>query len=298
MSTIEYAIIDIGSNSIRYAEEAGGELPEKEVYTTRLGSGLMNTGRLSCGPMEKSLETVDMLARRARERGFIPRAYATSAVRDAANGREFADLIERTAGVKVDILTGEQEARYAFLGAAGLGGGCDTMLDIGGASMQIVTAGFGVSFRAGCVRCRDIAGESVGPGESPELWRSRQKAVEDYMDQAVVLPELTLNGLVGVGGTITTLAGLKAGLTVFDPAIVGNETLTVGEVDSLIERLAAAGEKRREHPLLKERHDVILYGAFILRRAMTMLGAERMGISCSDGMEGFLKVIKGDGEGY
>ena len=91
----KYAVIDIGSNSIRYGEEHDGSFPRKEVYTTRLGSGLNSTGRLADDTMEKSIAVIKELASRAKGNGLIPRAYATSAVRDASNGRDFADRAER-----------------------------------------------------------------------------------------------------------------------------------------------------------------------------------------------------------
>jgi exopolyphosphatase/guanosine-5'-triphosphate,3'-diphosphate pyrophosphatase len=285
------AIIDIGSNSIRYAEERAGALPEKEIFTTRLGSGLMSTGRLADATVEKSLDVLISLGERARQAGLDPRAYATSAVRDAANGREFAALIEEKCGIPVEILTGEQEARYAFNGAMGARGAC-AMLDIGGASMQVVTRETCVSFRAGCVRCGDIARAAVKAPDCDTLPNFQRYAVERYMEREVRLPEIEMRGLVGVGGTITTLAAIEAGLSVFSREAVERVELTSGGVEKLIERLMKMGDKRRGHPMLKERHDVILYGAYVLSFAMKKLGAERMSISCSDGMEGYLYKLK------
>lgn len=285
------AVIDIGSNSIRYAAEKGGRLPDKEIYTTRLGLGLSETGRLMDKTMEKSLVVLRALGKRARDAGYDPAAYATSAVRDAENGREFAERIERECGYPVRILTGEEEARFAFLGAVGESGAYDTMLDIGGASMQIVTESIGASFRAGCVRCGDIARKATGAPDCDTAWRDQRAAVVRYMDGIVKLPDIAIRSLVGVGGTITTLAALRAGLTDFSAEAVEKTVLTREDVDRLIERLAAMGPARREHPLLTKRHDVILYGAYILHHAMELIGAFSMRVSCEDGMEGFLRII-------
>lgn len=291
MKTVnKYAIIDIGSNSIRYAEEEGGRLPRKEIYTTRLGSGLMSSGRLSEQTMAKSLEVIGKLTERARDGGFIPRAYATSAVRDAVNGRDFAALIKEKFDCPVEILTGEQEARFAFAGAAGEE--YDAMLDIGGASMQIVTDAFGVSFRAGCVRCSDIARERTGAAGPDDRPYEQREAVREYVRSVFSLPEMNIRRLVGVGGTITTLAALRAGLVVFDQREAERVKLTPDDIKLLIARLIKMGDRRREHPLLRERHDVILYGAYILQFALEALGVPEMGISCSDGMEGYLAVLR------
>ena len=289
----EFAIIDIGSNSIRYGEERDGRIPAKEIFTTRLGSGLAETGRLAAETMQKSLEVLKALAARAEEAGRIPRAYATSAMRDAENGRGFADEIERECGVKVDILTGEEEARYAFLGAVGESGRYDAMLDIGGASMQVVTAKAGVSFPAGCVRCGDIARSAMRLPNCDAMWQMQRMVVDGYIDGLFAPPEEKITSLVGVGGTITTLAALQAGLTEFDAAAVEAVTLSRRDVETLIRKLAAmGGEKRAAHPLLKERHDVILYGAYILAHAMDRLKVKEMGVSCADGMEGYLNIVK------
>ncbi|MCR5808650.1 MAG: hypothetical protein K6G56_03720 [Clostridiales bacterium] len=288
----DFAVIDIGSNSIRYAEERNGRFPIKEVYTTRLGLGLSETGRLAEKTVEKSLVVLRALGRRARAAGYIPAAYATSAVRDAENGRDFAALTETECGFPVRILTGEEEARFAFNGAVGEGGAFDAMLDIGGASMQVVTKDAGVSFRAGCVRCGDIARKATGAPDCDTDRLAQQKAVTDYMDGIIDLPDIKVKSLVGVGGTITTLAALEAGLTEFSAEAVESTALTREGVSRLIERLAAMGERRREHPLLIKRHDVILYGAYILHHAMELLGVNALGVSCKDGMEGFLETVK------
>lgn len=288
----KYAIIDIGSNSVRYAEERDGLLPEKEIYTTRLGSGLSATGRLSDESMEKSLAVMRSLSGRARAGGFIPTGYATSAVRDAENGRGFAERITAECGFPVRILSGAEEARLAFLGASD-GGDAGVMLDIGGASMQVVTRDFGVSFRAGCVRCGDIARAETGAADCDDLPGLQRAAVCRYMDGIVELPALDARTVVGVGGTITTLAALRTGLDRFDREAVEATVLTPKDVEELIESLAAMSDgERLRHPLLSERHDVILYGAYVLAYALEKLGAKELLISCSDGMEGYLKKVK------
>ena len=291
----DYAIIDIGSNSIRYSEAVSGKISSKEIHTTRLGSGLMKTGRLMDETMERSLEVISELGARARAGGLIPRAYATSAVRDAENGREFAQRIERECGVKVDILSGAQEARFAFLGAVGGSESGAAMLDIGGASMQVVTESFGVSLRAGCVRCGDIAREAAGAPDCDTRPEEQRAAVIRYMDSIWDIPELEFTRLVGVGGSITTLAALQAGLEEFSVSRVNGIALTPDGTEELIRRLAGMGSGRKNHPLLTKRHDVILYGAYIFHHAMERLGAKEAYVSCADGMEGYLKVIS-DGE--
>ena len=292
----DYAIIDIGSNSIRYGASREGRIIEKSIHTTRLGLGLQKSGMLAEDRMKHSLEVLSMLAKRAAEDGLRPHAYATSAVRDAENGREFAKKVENVCGIPVRILTGEQEARYAYIGAVGSGTDYDTLLDIGGASMQIVNCDRGVSFRAGCVRCGDIAREFTSAPDCDTAWSLQRREIEKYLDSIMDTSGFDIKRLVGVGGTITTLAALKAGLEVFSVEAVERVVLTARDVDELIEKLGIMGSERRKHPMLIKRHDVIMYGACILRFAMERLGVDNIGISCSDGMDGFLRVLMADEE--
>jgi len=302
----DFAIIDIGSNSIRYAEEHCGVLSEKEVYTTRLGKGLADTGMLAESTMEASLEVIVRLADRARAKELTPMAYATSAVRDARNGREFAESILKKCGVPVEILSGEQEARFAFDGAVGQEGKYDVLIDIGGASMQIVTRELNVSFRAGCVRCADIVrgvrckkpgldlkNNDPCPADCDIDPLAKRSALREYLRGEVTLPEFECGRVVGVGGSITTLAALNLGLDEFDPERVNGSALEKPSLDRLQYKLFVMGDSaRKQHPLLKARHDVILYGAYILEYAMEALGADSISVSTADGMEGYLLHLK------
>ena len=116
---MQIAVIDIGSNSIRYME-AGfcGSRPvfsRKEVFTTRLAAGLSESGKLSERAMQSSLCVLSTLARRAENAGLFCAAYATSAVRDADNRAEFLSAVSATAHIAVQVLSGEQEAQFALL---------------------------------------------------------------------------------------------------------------------------------------------------------------------------------------
>lgn len=290
-SDTKYAVIDIGSNSIRYMEELAEGISDKELFTTRLGLGLAQTGRLAEETMKKSLGVIASLSERARSKGLVAVAYATSAMRDAENGQSFAEIIEKECGIHVDILSGEREARYAYLGAVG---NADAgLLDIGGASMQIVTSAYGRSFPVGCVRGRDIAFERTGTVNCDERPKERRRALVDYIDSIVALPRIIVRDFVGVGGSLTTLAALKKELSEFSVSAVEGTVLTMEGIELIIARLTELGDAgRRELPILSERHDVILYGAYIAVRAMELIGLSEMSISCKDGMEGYLYSLR------
>lgn len=282
---MKYAIIDIGSNSIRYMVQGS---TEKLVITTRLGSGLAATGNLQRENMERSISVITALANNARHAGFFPVAYATSAVRDAGNQKEFLAAVFKSCGIFPDVLSGEREALYAYNAAAGASKG---LIDIGGASMQLISDGIGKSFPIGCVRGHDIALSETSYSDCDENFHIQRMKLEEYMDEIVKTPSSPLSNWMGVGGSITTLAALKLGITEFNVNIVDNTVLNRQDIESLIDFLLTLGKERRTHPLLKKRHDVILYGAAILAKAMDMLGISFITVSTRDGMEGYLNYI-------
>lgn len=294
MTDKRFAVIDIGSNSIRYMDESSAG---KLTVTTRLGSFLAETGRLDEARMAHSIRVIAAMANNARHAGFTPVAYATSAVRDCSNQQEFLERVLAASGVKVDVLSGEREAEYAFCAAVNGKGG---LIDIGGASMQFVTADFRRSYPVGCVRGRDIAQGRTGSSSCDENYPAQRDALCEYIDSLFVgegtLPDAeTMRPTVGVGGTITTLGALVKDLAAYDKSHVHGTVLERERLEELIVLLSKMGEKRREHPLLRVRHDVILYGAAILAKAMDTLFIERLTVSCRDGLEGYLDAaVRGE----
>lgn len=286
-----YAVIDIGSNSIRYMPDGGDN---KLTVTTRLGSGLASTGRLGGETMTRSVRVIAAMADNARHAGFTPVAYATSAVRDAENREEFLEKVYASSRVMPDVLSGEREAEYAFRAATGGRGG---LIDIGGASMQLVTASFRRSFPIGCVRGRDIALSRTGSRDCDDDFPSQRAVIGTYIGGLTcgknALPEEgTMLPCTGVGGSITTLGALAQGLDTFDKRRVHGKKLTRETLEELIGVLGLLGKKRRNHPLLTIRHDVILYGAAILAKAMDLNGIDVLTVSTRDGLEGYLEAVK------
>ncbi len=286
MNTIRAAVIDIGSNSIRYfcaavTPQSVAAFSPKRLITTRLAEGILNTGCLNEAAMQRSVAAILEFCALALEQGAqAVYAYATSAVRDAKNRASFVERVRAQCGIEVDVLSGKEEARLAFLGATGQSGG--GLIDIGGGSAQVITPYQAHSFPIGCVRAKELCG-SLAQEEIPQ-------SIECWLRETI---KDTLAGIrerrwTGVGGTITTLGALQAGLTAYDSLRVNRETLTLEGVRSLYNNLLAMGETRREHPLLRERHDIILFGALLLYGLMTRLEMGTLHVSDADGMEGYL----------
>jgi exopolyphosphatase/guanosine-5'-triphosphate,3'-diphosphate pyrophosphatase len=280
------AILDIGSNSVRYAlldrrDDGAFFVPggRKEVWTTRLGKGLDETGRLSPVPMADTIQACRTFCDKAQAAGARAYAYATSAVRDALNRQELLDALKDVCpDMQVFLLSGEEEGRLAYAGA--MGGQAGTLLDIGGGSAQVVTPHWAVSFPTGCVRAQDLCPEDA-------LERMRD-VIYTWLNGRVSLPGPASSPFVGVGGTITTLGALLLQQSRYDGSQLSALRITPELLNALLMRLSALGDERRaQMPLLVRRHDVILQGGLILSWFMETLHIKALSPTDQGGMEGF-----------
>ena len=294
--------MDIGSNSTRLlvADADGGRLQEVErlLTITRLGDGVDASGRLADDAMERVAQCVGRYAERASELGSeTPLAVATSAVRDAANGREFLSMLERDHGVRTRLLAGEDEARLTLRGVAS-GRSLDgpvVVCDIGGGSTELIAGAggevrFAVSLDMGCVRLSERhLHDEPPPGE-------QVGAVRAEVSQLIPgdVPE---GELIGVAGTITTLATIDLGLDEEVPELVDGHVLDRETVEAELERLAGLPlDRRREvRGLMPERAPTIVAGAAILAQVMEELGASRLSVSERDILHG-ATLAAGDSE--
>lgn len=288
------AILDIGSNSVRFAFLTRGDdgaffVPDgrKEICTTRLGKGLDTTGRLSLEAMEATIIACRRFCDKADAAGAPAYAYATSAVRDAQNRQEILNALKALCpGLSLFLLSGEEEGRLAYRGA--LGGRSGTLLDIGGGSAQVVTPSWSVSFPTGCVRAQDLCPED-------DLERMRD-TIYTWLNDRVRLPGQAEAPFFGVGGTITTLGALLLQQSRYDGSRLSALRLTPELLNALLLRLSALGDEgRAKMPLLVRRHDVILQGGLILSWFMETLGIKAMTPTDRGGMEGFALWLKEKG---
>lgn len=280
------AVLDIGSNSVRFALLDRGEdgaffVPsgQKAICTTRLGKGLDRTGLLSAEAMEATLAACRRFCDQADASGVRAYAYATSAVRDAKNRQELLDALKAScSSLELYLLSGEEEGRLAYKGA--LGGQTGTLLDIGGGSAQVVTSHWSVSFPTGCVRAQDICPEDALP--------RMQDTIYTWLSKRVFLPELAAAPFYGVGGTITTLGALLLQQSRYDGSQLSSLRLTPELLNALLRQLSDLGDEARARmPLLTRRHDVILQGGLILSWFMETLHIKTLTPTDRGGMEGF-----------
>ena len=296
------AAIDCGSNSTRLLVGDGGPRPIERLMTiTRLAQGVDAARRLAPDAIERTLAVLrDYRAAMDRHGVERVRMAATSAVRDAENRDQFLDAAEAVVGVRPDLLGGDEEGRLSFAGAtAGLdpAGGPYLVVDIGGGSTEIVVgtdAPVGVvSVDVGCVRITERYLHSDPP--SPlELSQAITVVHAHLRDVKRELPAvLEARRLVGVAGTVTTMAAVEIGLPVYDRDRIHHFVLTREAAEDVFRTLATESRADRAHnPGLEEaRADVIVGGAAILVAVMRHFDFDECLVSESDILDGLLYSV-------
>ena len=285
---MKISVIDVGSNSVRLMVMADGKTLYKQLDTTRLGEGLANSGVLKPEAIERTARAVQLFAAAAELNGAgTPYVFATASVRSASNGGDFVKRVKQLTGIDVDVISGEEEAACGITGALrGRDGG---IIDLGGASTEITLQKGGKtvyskSVNVGTVRLYDIAGQ-----DRQALERAARTALKDYGN-------LSLAGtdMYGVGGTATSLAALFHELPAYDPKVVDGTVLTVGWLGSMAERLLSmpVEERKAMRGMDVRRADVIAGGCLLLHHILKRFGAEKLTVSESDNLEGYV-LLKG-----
>ena len=292
---IRVGAVDMGTNSTRLlvADVDGARLTEVErlLRITRLGDRVDADGRLSDAGMERVHTVLEDYAARARELGAERvLATATSAVRDADNGSEFLADVRQQHGFETRLLSGREEAELTYRGVTWrLAAGPGTLVcDIGGGSTELVLGGpAGVldatSLDVGCVRMSERCLRSDPPtvAELAEL----REAVAALLPREITSRASTL---VGVAGTVTTLATIDLGLEREIPEQIDGHKLAAPTVAALLHRLAAVplAERRGVRGLMPERAPTIVAGAAILVELMERLGTDALTVSERDILHG------------
>jgi len=304
---VRVAVLDIGTNSTRLliadVDAAAGSVQElvRRSRVTRLGHGVDASGSLAGDAMQRVFATLQDYRALIDSHGATANlAVLTSAVRDAANGAQFAERVRHDYDLDARVLSGEQEAQLTFLGAtAGRpDGGPDAtspdatdptvVIDIGGGSTEFVvgvgrTAGFHTSLPAGVVRMSERHIHSDPP------------TTEQLQALALDVRTVLLDGLppderapvrrgIAVAGTATSAASIDQELDPYDPARVHGYDLSLGTVEMLLARLADMDESQRRQVvgLDPDRAPTIVAGMILLSEAMRAFELEQVEVSEHD----------------
>jgi exopolyphosphatase/guanosine-5'-triphosphate,3'-diphosphate pyrophosphatase len=281
-------VVDLGTNSTRLlvADVEDGELREVErrLTITRLGEGVDERRILLPTALARVRNTLAAYRRILEETGAERTlAVGTSAVRDAENGEAFLGEIEWSFGFDTRLLDGDEEARLTFRGvAAGRELEPETLvLDVGGGSTELVLADWHRSLDLGCVRLteRFLRTDPPKPGELD--------ACREHV-RALLPAEPRPTRVIGVAGTVTTLAVLSLGLDEEDPALVHGHRLSSDWIDAETERLAGlrVSELREMRGMHPERAPVIVAGAVVVAETLGHYGLAELEVSEYDLLHG------------
>jgi len=295
------AVVDIGTNSTRLliASMDGGRVVdelERCSVVTRLGRGVDAGGRLSEEGIQRVFDTLDDYRARMDRAGVSGGvAVLTSAVRDAANGSEFADAVGERYGLEPKVLSGDEEAQLTFLGATSERSDDEptVVIDIGGGSTECVigTPGhepdFHVSNQAGVVRQteRHIAHD---PPERSELDALAADVRSIILEGVPEQWRRVVQHGIAVAGTATSMAGIAQALDPYDPEKAHGYVLTRGEASAILDRLAAMtlAERREVKGLHPDRAPTIVAGVVILLEALELFGLDEVEVSEHDILRG------------
>jgi exopolyphosphatase/guanosine-5'-triphosphate,3'-diphosphate pyrophosphatase len=315
-----YAALDLGTNNCRLliARPAGDGFVVIDAFSriVRLGEGLARTGRLSDAAMGRAIAALSVCAEKLRRRNVtLVRSVATEACRRASNGAEFVARVLAETGIRLQIISAEQEARLAVMGCHALlepGTGPALVFDIGGGSTELVLLD------------GDIGGEANGPpkvgdwfsapwgvvslsesephvgGSEAELRaayaRMRARVAEAFAPFAATLRTRDAQSdgrLLGTSGTVTTLASLHLDLPNYDRRAVDGLIVPAESMRGLCQRLAGmtVTERAELACIGNERADLVVAGCAILETILDLWPAERLSVADRGIREGILRSL-------
>jgi len=286
-----YAVIDVGTNSVKF--HIGEKGPDGAWRTivdraevTRLGERLGETGEIGREAMERTVAAIaDMAAEARRDNVSAIAAVGTMGMRTARNSDSFIAEAERRSRVRIEVISGDEEGRLAYLAVKsglGLADGTLVVFDTGGGSTQF-TFGHGsviderFSLNVGAVRYAEQFG--LAGVVSAEQLRAALNAIA--RDLARLDAARSPDVLVGMGGAVTNIAAVQLGLAHYDAEVVQGARIERSEVERQIElyRGRSVEERRRVVGLQSKRADVILAGACIATTVMSKLGQDSLLVS-------------------
>lgn len=279
------ASLDIGSNSILLliAELEGGRIKTlyEKFYSPRLGRDLEQSGKLdeqSMAAAERNIADALETCRRWKVEKVL--AVATAAVREADNGDEFTSGIKRRLALDIEVIDGIKEAELTFAGAVHRISSQEkvAVLDVGGGSSECIL-GVGqcptetMSVPIGAVKLAEQSSKSAGIerdtlSELSQAFSKMARAAEGHR-------------IIGVGGTITTLAAVKLQLTEFEPDRISQVDFSIDELDRMIAtfRSSSVEEIRSLPGMDPARADIIEAGATIVRTFVALSRRKNIAVS-------------------
>ena len=280
-------IIDIGSNSIRLMIVEGDKTISKELEVARLGEGLAFTGMLKAERMADATAYIKGYVDEAKAKGasdvFV---YATEAVRAAANGNDFINMVYNATGIRLEVLPSAVEAKLGFSGAYS-GVSPLAVVDIGGASTEITVGDkYGISYSKslpiGCVRMRDKCEED-------------DVLLDEYIDTMLErygeIPKV--DKAVFVAGSASIAVTMMLKMDDYDASRTDGYIITKEDLASLMAKIKSTPYEERAviQGLPASKIDVAYDGMRLITAILDMLGLDSYTFSDKDSLEGYYKLL-------
>lgn len=281
------AIIDIGSNSVRIRISSGGKVLFRQTVTTQLSKNIKN--KMLCSEsVERTFCGIDELIRQAEEYNATVYAFATAAVRNNENGKDFAKEFFNRYNVALDVVSGETEGTLGINGA--LSGADGTVIDVGGASSEIAVKingkiAYDHSLADGAVTLTDLF------GKNEEQARAYLKGrISEYG----MLPKT--EDIYLIGGTATSLSHMLSGDLEYDREKNHGRIITLEALDEFTDLLYSktSEEIKRKYNVNAKRAEIIHSGSAIISEILRFINKDKAIVSENDNLEGYYQYIIGE----
>ncbi len=297
-----FAAIDIGSNSTNLLiVDQSGKTLERIVRSTRLGANIATTGELSKESIQRTLDCLGEYETLIKKHNVLHRrTVATAACRAANNTNQFFAEVEKISGTKPALISGETEGALSFVGAtSALDEKISTLvIDIGGASTELMvgteTLDFAVSLPFGAVNISEAELHRDPP--RPEELTNAISLVSDAVDDVAHNYPLIgqVDRVVGVAGTIVTVAAVEIGQKTFDPSALHKLRLSREAVEDVFRTLATESLSDRvfNPGLPRDRADIIVGGCCVLVAVMRRLQISEIVVSQYNLLDGLISELR------
>lgn len=307
MSVVRAAAIDCGTNSSRLliadVDVSTGAAADvvRDLRIVRLGEGVDATGAFSSAALERTFGACREYAAALVDSGSPPlRFVATSASRDVSNREEFVAGVRGILGVEPEVISGHEEGELSFAGATA---GIPTdaappylVVDIGGGSTEFVLGADAATHRTsvdiGCVRMTERH-LRADPPTTAQVAAATADIDAAIARAGAVVPLRQADTLVGLAGTVTTVAAIALGLPGYDADLIHHSRVSADDVRAISERLLRMTRAQRMAMpvMVAGREDVIAAGALILRRIVDATGAHEVLVSEHDILDGVVRAL-------
>lgn len=281
---MKYAVIDVGSNSVRLMIAQEDKTLYKKCSITRLIEGSGEDHLLKNEAVERTAQAVSFFVEQAKKEGvndiFV---FATAGVRQSKNPQMFIDRVYELCKIKVDVVSGELEGYIGAIGAVGTNG---AMLDVGGASIELFVLKNGQKTYAKSI---DIGAVRL----TQKFGQDKEKVLEFAREQVKQFDYKNLKAITAVGGTITTICAILLQLVIYDANKVHNYKISKKQLQEVIDKLYSLPVERRKNiaGLQPERAEIIPAGAVLVYAFLEHMNLDCVTVSESDNLEGYLTHV-------